>query len=83
MRAQVRKANPKQALQQLTQAQAGGLPTYEVLDQRGRAHARAYLVAARVGERSFPSAWGRNLKEAESWAAHEALLVLAQEQAGA
>lgn len=79
VRAQVRKANPKQALQQLVQARAQGLPSYELLDQRGRAHARAYLVAARIGERAFPAAWGRTVKEAERWAAHEALLVLSEE----
>ena len=74
-------ANPKQALQHLTQARWGGIPAYELLDARGRAHARAFPVAARIGERRFPSAWGRTRKEAERWAAHEALLVLADEDA--
>ena len=68
--------NPKQRLQQLTQARWGQLPEYEVVESRGRAHARAFLVAARIGDQAFPSAWGRTRKEAESWAAFEALLVL-------
>jgi len=33
-------------------------------------------VRAEAGGEAFPSAWGRTLKEAESWAAHEALLAL-------
>jgi ribonuclease-3 len=69
-------ANPKQALQQLAQARWGEVPSYEVLVERGSAHARAFLVAADLHGRRFPSAWGRTLKEAERWAAHEALLVL-------
>jgi ribonuclease-3 len=69
-------ANPKQALQQLAQARWGEVPVYELLAERGSAHARAFLVAAELQGRRFPSAWGRTLKEAERWAAHEALLVL-------
>jgi len=74
-------ANPKQALQRYSQLSTGEPPDYVVLAERGDAHARAFLVAARCGERSFPSAWGRTRKEAERWAAHEALLVL-EEQGG-
>jgi ribonuclease-3 len=74
--------NPKQAFQQLCQKRWGCLPTYAVLDSRGEAHARAFLVSAEAGGKEFPSAWGRTRKEAESWAAHEALLELrAQESA--
>ncbi len=72
-------ANPKQALQHLTQARWNEVPTYELIEERGRAHARAFLVAARAVARRFPSAWGRTRKEAERWAAHEALLVLEAE----
>ena len=46
------------------------------METRGQAHARAFLVAARLGGETFPPAWGRTRKEAESWAAFEALLVL-------
>jgi ribonuclease-3 len=69
-------ANPKQLLQEYCQRRSGSPPQYEVLDDRGRAHARAFLVRARTGETTFPSAWGRTRKEAEHWAAYEALLVL-------
>ena len=68
--------NPKQSLQQLTQARWGVLPDYQLIERRGRAHARAFLVSASISETNYPSAWGRTRKEAESWAAHEALLVL-------
>lgn len=74
-------ANPKQALQQLAQARWAEVPNYELLAERGSAHARAFLVAAELQGRRFPSAWGRTLKEAERWAAHEALLVLNGEDA--
>jgi ribonuclease III len=46
------------------------------VDVRGEAHARAFLVSVEADGRRFPSAWGRTRKEAEAWAAHEALLVL-------
>jgi len=68
--------NPKQDLQHLAQSRWGTLPAYELLETRGTAHARAFLMRARVGETAFPSAWGRTRKEAERFAAHEALLVL-------
>jgi ribonuclease-3 len=68
--------NPKQRLQHIAQSRFATLPVYELVEERGRAHARAFLVRAHVLDRVFPSAWGRTRKEAESWAAHEALLVL-------
>jgi len=74
--------NPKQELQQLNQARWGELPRYELLDDRGSDHARAFLKVAVIGDRRFPSAWGRTHKEAETWAAHEALLVLEDEDPG-
>jgi ribonuclease-3 len=72
--------NPKQTLQHHAQLLTGAPPSYELLAERGHAHARAFLVAARIGERRFPSAWGRTRKEAERWAAHEALLALEEER---
>lgn len=72
-------ANPKQRLQHLAQARWATLPEYELVETRGDAHTRAFLMRARLGERVFPSAWGRTRKEAERWAAHEALLVLGEE----
>lgn len=73
--------NPKQRLQHLAQARFATLPSYELVATRGQAHARAFLVRAHLLDRAFPSAWGRTRKEAEGWAAEEALLVLASERA--
>ena len=70
---------PKQAFQQLTQERWGRPPTYELVQSRGQAHARAFLIQATVDGQVFPSAWGRTRKEAEAWAAAEALLVLQDE----
>jgi len=74
--------NPKQLFQEHCQREWGEPPEYEVLEARGQAHARAFLVRARSGERTFPSAWGRTHKEAERWAAYEALLVLEEDERG-
>jgi ribonuclease-3 len=75
--------NPKQALQELCQRRTGAPPVYVLLEERGDAHARAFHVAAEIAGRRFPSAWGRTRREAESWAAREALLVLAAGEGGA
>lgn len=75
--------NPKQRLQHLAQARWATLPHYELLESRGSAHAKAFRMQARIGEARFPSAWGRTRKEAERWAAFEALLVLDAEAAEA
>lgn len=74
-----RAANPKQDLQEFCQGEWNTTPAYDLLRERGLAHSRAFLVQAVVGERAFPSAWGRTRKEAERWAAHEAMLVLVEE----
>lgn len=79
VRARRQAANPKQRLQQLCQKRWGTLPHYVLLESRGEAHARAFLVACETRGERHPSAWGRTLKEAESWAAHEALLELQPE----
>ncbi len=68
--------NPKQRFQELCQSRLRCLPTYELVETRGAAHARAFLVAASADGVRYPAAWGRTLKEAESWAACEALLLL-------
>lgn len=70
------RANPKQVLQHLSQRLWGNPPVYAELESRGSAHARAFLIAAEAGGEQFPGAWGRTRKEAERWAAHEAVLVL-------
>lgn len=75
-RAHKDEAVPKQGLQEHCQRVFGVTPTYDVVERRGDDHSRAFLVCARVGGRVFPPAWGRTMKEAESWAAYEALLEL-------
>ncbi|MEL6429686.1 MAG: ribonuclease III [Planctomycetota bacterium] len=73
------RALPKQAFQEVCQRTAGAPPSYEVQESRGDDNARAFLVRARVKGRSFPPAWGRTVKEAEHWAAFEALLALGED----
>ncbi len=68
--------NPKQDLQHVCQRLYSVPPRYLELETRGQAHARAYLMCVMIQGERFPSAWGRTRKEAESWAAHEALIVL-------
>ena len=68
--------NPKQTLQIYVQREHGAPPKYVLLEDRGKSHSRAFLVAAEFGGRRYDPAWGRSLKEAEQWAAHEALLAL-------
>jgi len=67
-------ANPKQALQELAQAEGGDPPRYILVEARGPAHARAFRVAAELRGRRYPSGFGRTRKEAERFAAQEALL---------
>ncbi|HED66120.1 MAG TPA: ribonuclease III [Planctomycetes bacterium] len=74
--------NPKQELQHLAQTLTGKPPRYRLVEERGHAHTRAFLVAAEIEGRRFPGAWGRTRKEAERWAAFEALIVLRAEHAG-
>lgn len=80
VQAQKSAPNEKQLLQRHSQVVTGVPPEYVVLKERGHAHAKAFLIAAEIGGRQFPSAWGRTRKEAERWAAHEALLVLEAER---
>ncbi len=69
---------PKQDLQQYGQQTFGEAPVYELLETRGEAHSRGFLVQATLHGETYPSAWGRSIKEAESWAAIEALLMIHQ-----
>ncbi len=71
--------NHKQRLQEFAQSGGGEPPQYNLLDQRGEAHRRAFLVQACLGGATYPSAWGRTRKEAERYAAMEALQVIEAE----
>jgi len=69
--------NFKSALQQSAQRDFGETPTYLLLDEKGPDHSKCFKISARIGRNSFPPAWGRNKKEAEQRAAHNALCQLA------
>jgi ribonuclease III len=66
-------ANYKSTLQMLAQKRFGETPTYLLLDAQGPDHSKCFEVAAQIGPRQFPSAWGRNKKDAEQAAAMNAL----------
>jgi ribonuclease-3 len=68
--------NFKSLLQQLSQRTSGETPTYTVLDEQGPDHSKCFKVAAVVGSRLFPAAWGPSKKEAEQRAAGNALAEL-------
>ncbi len=71
-----RDGNPKQTLQHFAQGRGTHLPNYVLLETRGSAHAKVFSVAVELEGERFAAAWGRTRKEAERWAAFEALLVL-------
>jgi len=71
--------NHKQRLQEWAQAQGGDPPSYHLVEERGDSHRRAFQVAAEARGQRFPSAWGKSHKEAENWAAHEALLCIQED----
>ena len=66
-------ANYKSQLQHLGQREFGVTPTYVVIKEEGPDHQKSFLIAARLGDRQFESAWGRSKKQAEQFAAKNAL----------
>ena len=66
-------SNYKSMLQQHLQQDGTARPEYQVLDEKGPEHSKCFEIAVSVGERQFPSAWGRTKKEAEQEAAKLAL----------
>ena len=68
--------NYKSLLQQHAQRDLGAAPNYEVLDEKGPDHAKAFEIAVTIRGRRYPSAWGPSKKAAEQRAAMEALRVL-------
>jgi len=61
--------NFKSLLQQYAQRVVMQTPEYVTLDEQGPDHSKCFEVAVLIGGKSFPSAWGRNKKEAEQAAA--------------
>ncbi len=73
--------NYKSQLQQFAQREHGVTPTYQLLDEKGPDHCKCFKIAAQVGKRRFPAAWGRSKKESEQRAAHNAMCDLGGEPA--
>ena len=68
--------NYKSQLQQLAQQEYARTPTYSLIDEKGPDHSKCFQVAAQIGKVAYEPAWGRNKKEAEQRAAHNALTEL-------
>ncbi len=71
--------NYKSELQQLAQRDFARTPTYYLVNESGPDHNKSFQVAARIGDRTYNTAWGRSKKEAEQQAARIALEELADE----
>ncbi|MDA0657800.1 MAG: ribonuclease III [Planctomycetota bacterium] len=69
--------NHKSQLQQRVQRELGFPPTYDVIEETGPDHSKSFKISARIGDRLFFPAIGRNKKEAEQRAAGNALAELA------
>jgi ribonuclease III len=65
--------NYKSLLQQFSQRKWNRTPEYQLLDEKGPDHSKCFEIAVSIGGRQFPSAWGKNKKEAEQLAAKRAL----------
>ena len=67
----------KSMLQQYAQSEHGSSPSYELLDEKGPDHAKAFEIAVNIFAsqqiRTFPAAWGVSKKDAEQKAAKMAL----------
>lgn len=70
-------SNYKSNLQQMAQRQFGATPTYSLLDEKGPDHSKCFKIAAQIGTRCYPAAWGPTKKDAEQRAALNALSQLA------
>ena len=64
-------------VQQVAQRQFGATPTYLMLDEKGPDHSKCFKMAAQIGARRYPAAWGPSKKDAEQRAAMNALSLLA------
>ena len=72
--------NHKSQLQQHAQREFNNTPNYLLLDEKGPDHSKSFEVAAQVGGIRYPSAWGRNKRDAEQRAAANALAVIRNEE---
>ena len=74
--AQQHQENFKSVLQQYSQHNFDFTPIYELLDEKGPDHNKAFEVNVMIAGRRFQSAWGVTKKEAEQKAALNALTEL-------
>lgn len=72
--------NYKSLLQHTAQREFGTTPTYQLLDEKGPDHSKCFQMCAVIGRNRYPAAWGRNKKEAEQRAAHNAICELRGEE---
>lgn len=68
--------NYKSLLQQYAQQNERSTPVYELLDEKGPDHDKCFESAVLIGGKRFRSAWGNSKKEAEQFAAYNALCEL-------
>lgn len=73
--------NFKSLLQQYAQREFGSTPIYQLVDEKGPDHSKCFKVSAQIGRDRYAAAWGRNKKEAEQFAARNALCELNGEAA--
>ena len=66
--------NAKSALQEWTQAEGHGTPTYEIAERSGPDHAPTFVITVRMGALEPGRGEGRNRREAEQAAATAVLL---------
>lgn len=65
--------NYKSMLQQYVQRTFEVTPHYELLDEKGPDHSKAFEICVTIKGRRYPSAWGNNKKDSEQLAARLAL----------
>jgi ribonuclease-3 len=75
-------ADYKTTLQEWVQQNLGKELRYEIVEERGPAHAREFVVNVAVGTEVMGEGIGRSKKEAEQQAANKALQTLADRKAG-
>ncbi|MBD3673471.1 MAG: ribonuclease III [Planctomycetaceae bacterium] len=78
---QEQEENYKSVLQQMAQKDFQLTPGYRLLDEKGPDHSKCFKVAAYIGEKYYPAAWGNTKKEAEQRAAENAYSIITGQSA--
>ncbi|WP_432359390.1 ribonuclease III [Sporosarcina sp. UB5] len=66
----------KSRLQEIVQQTNSGSLNYEIIEEKGPAHAKKFVTVVRLDNRELGTGIGRSKKEAEQEAAHQAIQVL-------